>query len=138
MNRITYIKIAGKSYPMSFSLGASKKIVEKYGSAEKMKSSLAKAKDAEKIDIVIDMMDLLISQGCAYKNYFEKDNSWHRNDARIVEGKWTGSAKEAMEIAIGIYDINDMADKIMECIGTGSNKEVEAKPEGKNMQATQE
>ena len=88
MNRITYIKIAGKSYPMSFSLGASKKIVEKYGSAEKMKSSLAKAKDAEKIDIVIDMMDLLISQGCAYKNYFEKDIP-APEDAPIVEGKWT-------------------------------------------------
>lgn len=137
MNRITYIKIAGKSYPMSFSLGASKKIVEKYGSAEKMKSSLAKAKDAEKIDIVIDMMELLISQGCAYKNYFEKDIP-APEDAPIVDGKWTALPKEAMEIAIGIYDINDMADKIMECIGTGTNKEVEAKPEGKNMQATQE
>ena len=102
-----------------------------------MKSSLAKAKDAEKIDIVIDMMELLISQGCAYKNYFEKDIP-APEDAPIVDWKWTALPKEAMEIAIGIYDINDMADKIMECIGTGSNKEVEAKPEGKNMQATQE
>ena len=71
------------------------------------------------------------------KNYFEKDIP-APEDAPIVDGKWTALPKEAMEIAIGIYDINDMADKIMECIGTGSNKEVEAKPEGKNMQATQE
>ena len=32
----------------------------------------------------------------------------------------------------------NLNEKIMECIVTGSNKEVEAKPEGKNMQATQE
>ena len=38
MSRITFVTIAGKNYPMSFSLGASKKIIEKYGGVEKMKT----------------------------------------------------------------------------------------------------
>lgn len=135
MNRITYVKIAGKSYPMSFSIGASKKIVGKYNSAEKMKSSLEKAKDADKIDMVIDMLELLIHQGCAYKNYFEKDLPVPE-DAPVLDGKWTPLPKEALEIAVGVCDIDDMAEKITECIGTGSKKEVEAKQIEKNAQAT--
>ena len=130
------IQIAGKEYPMSFSLAAAKKITGRFGSIKDAKKKAAG--DSEKnIEDLIQILEVLISQGCAYKNYFEKDIP-APEDAPIVDGKWTALPKEAMEIAIGIYDINDMADKIMECIGTGSNKEVEAKPEGKNMQATQE
>ena len=31
MERITYIKIAGKQYPLNFSTRAAKKVAEKYG-----------------------------------------------------------------------------------------------------------
>lgn len=137
MSRIVNVMIAGKSYPMSFSLGASKKIIEKYGSAEKMKSSLEKAKDTEKIDMVTDLLSLLISQGCAYKNYFEKDIP-APEDAPVVDGKWTPIPKEVLEIAIGVYDVQDLSDKIMECVGKGSKKEVEVRSEGKNTNGGQE
>ena len=43
-----FCEIAGKRYPMSFSLGASKKIIGKYGSAEKMKTVLEKSKDTDR------------------------------------------------------------------------------------------
>ena len=62
MSRITFVTIAGKNYPMSFSLGASKKIIEKYGGAEKMKTALEKAKDAQKIDMITELLELLIAQ----------------------------------------------------------------------------
>lgn len=137
MGRIVNVMIAGKSYPMSFSLGASKKIIEKYGSAEKMKRSLETAKDADKIDMVTDMLSLLIAQGCAYKNYFEKDIP-APEDAPIVDGKWTPIPKEVLEIAIGVYDVEELSDKIMECVGKGSKKEVETKTDGKNAKGGQE
>ena len=136
MNRITYVKIAGKSYPMSFSLGASKKIIEKYGSAQKMQAAMKKSDDVEKLSIVTDMLALLIAQGCAYKNYFEKDIPTP-DDAPIIDGKWTPLPAEVIEIALGVMDVAEVTQKIEECISIGSKKEVEGRPEGKNVSAAQ-
>lgn len=137
MSRIVYAKIAGKSYPMSFSLGASKKIIGKYGSAEKMKSALEKSKDTDKIDLVTEMIELLTAQGCAYMNYFEKDMP-KPDDAPIVDGKWTALPRDVIEIAVGISDVGELVKKITECIDGGSKKEVETRAEGKNAESGQE
>lgn len=137
MSRITFVTIAGKNYPMSFSLGASKKIIEKYGGAEKMKTALEKAKDAQKIDMITELLELLIAQGCAYKNYFEKDIPVPDNSP-VVDGKWAPLPREALEIAVGVYDVKEFSDKILECVGNGSKKEIELKTEGKNANGGQE
>lgn len=137
MSRITFVNIAGKNYPMSFSLGASKKIIEKYGGAEKMKTSLEKAEDVQKIDMVTELLELLIAQGCAYKNYFEKDIP-APEDSPVFEGKWVPLPREAIEIAVGVYDVEELSEKILECIGKGSKKEVETRSEGKNTNGGQE
>lgn len=127
MERCTYIEIAGRSYPMTFSLGATKRIVAKYGSTEKMKKALnVKGEEDKKLDLVTEMLELLISQGCAYKNYFEKDLPAPEN-APIINGKWEPVPKEIIEIAIGITDVDEMVKKISECINTGNKKEVEGK-----------
>ena len=136
MSKITYVKIAGRNYPMSFSLGASKKIIEKYGSAEKMKKELGGGNDSQKIDMVTDMLALLISQGCAYKNYFEKDMP-AEEDAPIIDGKWTPITKDILEIAVNVEDIGMLKEKIEECIGTGSRKDVELRTDGKNTKGGQ-
>ena len=119
MSRITFVNIAGKNYPMSFSLGATKKIIEKYGGAEKMKTSLEKAEDVQEIDMVTELLELLIAQGCAYKNYFEKDIP-APEDSPVLEGKWVPLPHEAIEIAVGVYDVEELSEKILECIGKGS------------------
>ena len=137
MSRITFVTIAGKNYPMSFSLGASKKIIEKYGGAEKMKTALEKAKDAQKIDMITELLELLIAQGCAYKNYFEKDIPAPDNSP-VVDGKWAPLPREALEIAVGVYDVKELSDKILECVGNGSKKEIELKTEEKNANGGQE
>lgn len=137
MRRITYVTIAGKNYPMSFSLGASKKIIEKYGGAEKMKTALEKSKDTQKIEIVVELLEILIAQGCAYKNYFEKDIPAPDNSP-VIEGKWTPLPREALEIAIGVRDVQELSNKILECVGNGSKKEIELKTEGKNANGGQE
>lgn len=136
MAKITYIKIAGKNYPMSFSLGASKKITEKYGSTKKMNELLSGGDDFKKIDMVTDLLSLLISQGCAYKNYFEKDIPTSDDDP-VIDGKWTPLAREVIEIAVGIEDVEEITAKIEECIGAGSKKEVELRSEGKNAKSAQ-
>ena len=135
MGKITYIKIAGRSYPMSFSLGASKKIIQRYGSSQKMNAALKKEGDeSKKIDMVVWILSLLIAQGCAYKNYFEADIPTPE-DAPVIDGKWVPVDQNVLEYAIDIAEIEEVTKKIEECIGGGSKKNVEAKP-GKNAKAT--
>nr|DAV23294.1 MAG TPA: tail assembly chaperone protein [Caudoviricetes sp.] len=133
MDRCTYVNIAGKNYPMSFSLGAAKRIISKFGSVEKLMKSLEKkGDDFQKIDIAVDLLETLISQGCAYKNYFEKDLPFPL-DAPIEDGKWIPIPKEAIEIMIEIYDLEEIMKKLMECIKNGSKKKVELQPDKKNV-----
>ena len=135
MGKITYIKIAGRSYPMSFSLGASKKIIQRYGSSQKMNAALKEEGDeSKKIDMVVWILSLLIAQGCAYKNYFEKDIP-APEDAPVIDGKWVPVDQNVLEYAIDIAEIEEVTKKIEECIGGGSKKNVEVKP-GKNAKAT--
>lgn len=137
MNKLTYVKIAGKEYPMSFSLGATKKIIEKYGSVSKMQSELKKSSEVDKIGMISDLLSLLIYQGCAYKNYFEKDIPDPEN-APIVDGKWTPLPADVIDIALGVMDIEEVSKKIEECMSSGSNKGVEIRTEEKNAKGAQE
>ena len=135
MGKITYIKIAGRSYPMSFSLGASKKIIQRYGSSQKMNAALQEEGDeSKKIDMVVWILSLLIAQGCAYKNYFEADIP-APEDAPVIDGKWVPVDQNVLEYAIDIAEIEEVTKKIEECINGGAKKKVEAKP-GKNAKTT--
>jgi hypothetical protein len=128
MNRIVYIEIVGKEYPMSFSLMAAKKIAAKNGNVEKMLESVKNdgGTTPAVVDSLVDILELLISQGCAYKNYFEKDVPVKENDP-VIDGKWTPLPREALEIAVSISELERIADKIAECINGSQKKEVEAK-----------
>lgn len=123
----TVIKIGGKEYPMSFSVMAAKKIAQKFGSTEKAigKINDGNAMAMDVMDAMLDLLEILISQGCAYKNYFEKDLPAPKS-APVIDGKWTPLPREALEIALGIMNMGDVAEKIGECISGGKTKEVEA------------
>lgn len=131
MSKITYITLAGKDYPMSFSLGATKRLIQRYGSVEKMQERIKKeGNEADKLEAIVEILTLLISQGCAYKNFFEKDLPAPDN-APIINGKWEPLPSEVIEVAVDIFDAEDMVAKIVECISGGSKKDVEAKPDKK-------
>ena len=137
MSRLTYIKIAGKNYPMSFSLGASKKLIEKFGGVERIQAELSKpGKELKKLDLIMYVLSLLISQGCAYKNHFEKDMPVPE-DSPVIDGKWVPIPQEVLEIAVQMQDMEELTEKISACIARSNKKEVEAKPTGKNAKATQ-
>lgn len=131
MSKLTYINIVGKNYPLSFSLGASKRLVEKFGSFEKMEKALNKnGSDLEKMETISYILELLIAQGCAYKNHFEKDIPATDTDP-VIDGKWTPLTREVIDIAIQIEDMKGLSDKIMECMKNGGKKDVEVKPDKK-------
>lgn len=150
MERCVFVEIAGKQYPMSFSLGATKKIIGKFGSTQNMMKNLKKAQEKgneenmelsdrdslEALETISFILEILIAQGCAYKNYFEKDLPAPVN-APIEDGKWIPLPKEALDIAIQIADTKKIVEKISECVNQGSKKKVEAKAAGKNPKAAQ-
>ncbi|MFR6139949.1 MAG: hypothetical protein ACLUIY_09085 [Dorea longicatena] len=91
----------------------------------------------EAITMIGDVLELLISQGCAYKNLFEKDVPTKEDDP-VIEGKWVPLPKEALEIGIQLRDMDAIADAIVECIDAGQEKEVEEiEDDSKNMEAGQ-
>ena len=113
MERCVFVEIAGKQYPMSFSLGATKKIIGKFGSTQNMMKNLKKTQEKgneesmeisdrdslEALETISFILEILIAQGCAYKNYFEKDLPAPVN-APIEDGKWIPLPKEVLDIAI--------------------------------------
>ena len=138
---ISYLEIAGKRYPMSFSLGAQKAIVARYGGMECLGDLRGRGLDEQDMDMLIWMTELLIAQGCAYKNYFEKDIPAPKDAPVDADGKWVPLPAEAIEV--GITELGGLAvlvKSILQCIGTSKKQEVEAEPvEGavKNAETTQ-
>lgn len=137
---LAYIKIAGKEYPMSFSLMASKQIAKKYGSVDKGLEKMMQMNLMDGgMDVCIDMLEILICQGCAYKNYFEKDMPAKETDP-VIDGKWVPLPREAIEIAMGIADVSMICDKLLECIYGGQAQEIvasESEESRKNAEAGQ-
>lgn len=131
MDRTTYIDIGGKKYPMRFSLGASIQIGKKYGNLVEMQEAMQESTLDKQIETIMWMLELLIKQGCAYKNLFEADVPIPE-DAPVEDGKYVPPSQEAMEIGI---DLLEAKEKIYTCMGVGSKREVEAESNEKNVKA---
>lgn len=134
---ITGIMIGGKEYPMSFSVGAQKAIIKEFGGLEDLMNTLMNQKDEKSAEAMIKSVAILTAQGCAYKNYFEKDLPVPEN-APVVDGKWIPPTEE--EIEVGLPFGKDTMLDIAACIGGGSKQKIEAElknKEEKKQEATQ-
>lgn len=137
MKRITTIEIGGKEYPMKFSIEAMKAICEKYGSLENMVDVLGKSDYVDIVDAILWIEELLIRQGCAYKNEFEHDVPPETNSP-IVDGKYVPLTAEQLALGIDMADIAELKVKIFETMGLGRKNEisVKAKDDKKNDETT--
>ena len=129
MDRTVYIEIAGKQYPMRFSVGASIAITKKYGSLQNMANNLKRGDDVDEekaFEPIIWMAETLIRQGCAYKNLFEPDLPLPEN-APVKDGKYIPITAEDLEIALDMADMGEITQKIFAAIGSGNKKEIHAK-----------
>ena len=133
------INLAGKEYPMSFSVMATKKISKKYGDVNTFLNSISNKglTDCVVLDEFIDILEILIHQGCAYKNYFEKDMPVKDTDP-VYDGKWTPLPREALEIVIEFADLGDIADILVRCITKDKKGQIEQANTRKNAEAGQE
>ena len=118
---------------MSFSLGASKKIAARFGSVEKMGNLLDNEGEVTEktIDGLVFVLELLICQGCAYKNFFEADTPKDPKAPVDSEGRYVPPTTEELEIACGITDIKAISKSLAEAIGKSNQTEVETQPDDK-------
>lgn len=139
MKRLGYFEIAGKRYPLSFSLGASKAIAQKFGSISKMGATLNNMKDMDErtIDDLTYIVALLMKQGAAYKNVFEKDLPIPEDAPVDEDGKYVALEQDQVEIGIGIPDAKELITAIMEAMGKGTERELETETT-KNPEAPEE
>ena len=133
MDRTAYLNIAGKEYPMRFSLGASIAISKRYGSMTKMTEELDGKDETKTFEELTWITELLIKQGCAYKNLFEKDVPLP-NNAPAEDGKYIPITAEAIQIGLSIMDMGVLKEKIFATISGG--KKTEVNTEEKNAVAT--
>lgn len=131
MDRTVYINIGGKEYPMRFSLAASRAISEKYGSMKKMSERMSgnggESSEAETFDVMAEITEILIRQGCAYKNFFEADMPIPEN-APVENGKYVPISKEGIEIGLDMADMKELQGKIFQAFGVGAKRTIEAEP----------
>lgn len=133
MERCVYVTIGGKEYPMCFSLGSAKRIGEKFGGFKKMQSLMSdKTDDLKKLDAFFDILEILIAQGCAYKNAFESTLPYPER-APVKDGKYVPISKEMMELVVTPDEAQDFAEKIKMCMENGSKKTVALKIDAKNV-----
>lgn len=133
MSRITYIELAGKKYPLIFSLAASKAISAKFGGIDKIGELLSSGNlGVKEIEAISFVITVLIKQGCAYKNMFEADLPPEQG-ARHDGEKYISLSQEEAETCISLNEAGIIVEKITECIRGSSQTEIET--ETKNTEA---
>lgn len=122
MNRITEIEIAGRKYPLNFSLKAVKEVSKRYGDIANVGDAFTGKPVDEMMGEANWLLALLIEQGVAYK--------------RIVEGEdIKGLTQDELEIIMGVVDFANLKDTLLGAMTAGMEREVEV--DGKNGKTTQ-
>lgn len=125
MDRITEIEIAGKKYPLNFSVKAAKEVSKRYGDISNIGDAFTDKTMDEMMDEANWILALLIEQGVAYK--------------KIVEGEDIKPlTKDELEIVMGVVDFANLKDTLLGAMTAGMKREVEVEPDPKNAETTQD
>lgn len=134
MDRIQTIEIGRKEYPMIMSLTATEQINKKFGSIEKMLEKMGNQEEMG--DTFAEVMELLIRQGCEYKNVFESDLPQEEN-APVVDGKYIPIEKEKILLGVERRRLGEITRKICYTAGLALKNEIAGKDTSKkNEKAT--
>lgn len=142
MKKTVYLNLAGKNYPLNFSLGACKVIAKELGGIEKLEGLADGGLSEETIDKIVMVLQVLIAQGCAYKNMFEIDAGMPidvEHPATGEDGRFKALKKEELEMVVGFEDISAIITAINECVTGSAKTEIETKaPKNESPQAAKE
>lgn len=138
MGKATDIIIAGKRYPMRYTIAAGKAITKKFGGLKDMGETMFSGNEEEALNAVTWVTELLIQQGCAYKNMFETDQPVPEDAPVDKDGRYIPLTQEELEIAMDIGDdMRMLTNKLTEAIYGPDQRKVEAEEiKTKNQKAT--
>ena len=123
MSRITEIEIAGKKYPLNFSVKAAKEVSKRYGGIENVTDAFSGGAVDEMMDEATWILAVLMEQGSAYK--------------KIIDGEdIEAPTQDELEIIMGVADFTNIQDVLMGAMTSGMEREIEVEP-GKNETTTQ-
>lgn len=135
MRPMIYVEIAGKRYPIRFSLAAMRAVTEKFGSIDKMGEAMSGGNNAETLEALAWVLGVMIRQGCEYKNLFDTASAPEKNDP-VENGKYIPLSDECLAVALDVKDLPEMSQKITEAMRVGQSQEIETKKKGKNAETT--
>ena len=128
--KVLYAPVGGRYYPLVYSLGAMKQIGRLSKNLKALeafsKLELEKISEEEKIslsstmiDLVSQLAEILIAQGCAYKNCCESNFVARKNSAVDEYGHWQKIKAEEIEAVIENDELPILIKKVLECIKSG-------------------
>ncbi len=124
MSRIVEFEIAGRKYPLNFSVKAAEVVSERYGGLENITEMFSGKSSGEMMREAIFLVHLLIEQGIAYK--------------RLVDGEEiAGISLEDLAVIMGPSDFGKMQEALMGAMMAGMGRTVEVEPDPKNAETTQ-
>lgn len=123
MNRTTTLQLAGKQYPLNFSVAAARQIDERYGGMEKLSQAFDGGSIGRMMGTLSDVMYLLMQQGAAYE--------------KLVNGREVElPTAEELDVLMGMQDFAVIQKTLFEAMGVGAKATVEVAPDAKNADAT--
>ena len=125
MERIVWITIGKKNYPMCFSIGAQKKIEDKYGSFKGFYEACKKNETVT--EAYVDGLETLIQYGCKRLNVLS-DPTIKENGSISEEGEWLPISREELEIMLVPGELEMVGAKIDKAATLAIQKEIKAKP----------
>ena len=113
---------------MRMSLAAHEWINQTYGS---IKGMTERFKDEKRcIGTYLDVAEVLIAQGCAYKNMFEADMPAPES-APVKDGKWIPISREGIALGIDRCRMGELIKAIADAAGLAIVQEISGKASAK-------
>lgn len=123
MSRITEIEIAGRKYPLNFSVRAAEVMAEWFGGLENIEQVFSNRPAHEMLGDVRRIIALLIEQGVAYR--------------KLVDGVDAPSiTADELGIILSVGDTDVLKGALLAAMRVGMKQTVETEPDPKNGDAT--
>lgn len=125
MSGVKFVTIGGCKYPLSFSFGAIKRLAQKYAGINQMSEALGNIgnDDMVSLDILTDVLEVLIYQGCEYMNVIEKGLPPEEGAKTNKKGEYIPISKNEIELLMSLEEMAEAVEAITHMVTgeTGKN-----------------
>ena len=129
MKKVFFTPIGGKFYPLVYTYSAKMELLEHVEELAEFKNIVSKGIKNLPIEeqaivaqrcatIAVELADIFIRSGCAYKNCMEPNASSRPNDAVDENGVWRAINKEDILTVIENEELSRLIKVVVDCLDT--------------------